>query len=185
MPEHGRLLIHDTNYASSEGTSRLAVRGRDGVRIEGDTLPEDVDQIAIRPVWQLGDDEERRTRQTELPSERRVSAPPARSRAARFVPSERGCASGDVTPGSPARAVRRCRRSLAGPVSSHASWTAGPESHGSVWSSWPRDWGPFTPSSRDTARPLCRQSHCNPGRAGTSRHSWDWSPRWLIPAACW
>ena len=66
LPERGRLSIHDTNYASSEGTSRLAVRARDGVQISGDNLPEDVDQIPIRPVWQLGDDEERRTRQTEI-----------------------------------------------------------------------------------------------------------------------
>ena len=66
LPERGRLSIHDTNYASSEGTSRLAVRARDGVQIDGDTFPEDVDQIPIRPVWQLGDDEERRTRQTEI-----------------------------------------------------------------------------------------------------------------------
>ena len=36
------------------------------MQIDGDTLPEDVDQIPIRPVWQLGDDEERRTRQTEI-----------------------------------------------------------------------------------------------------------------------
>jgi len=66
LPERGRLSIHDTNYASSEGTSRLAVRARDSVQIDGDTLPENVDQIPIRPVWQLGDDEERRTRQTEI-----------------------------------------------------------------------------------------------------------------------
>ena len=66
LPESGRLSIQDTNYASSEGTSRLAVRGRDGVQIEGDTLPEEVEQITIRPVWQLGDEEERRTRQTEI-----------------------------------------------------------------------------------------------------------------------
>ena len=36
------------------------------MQIDGDTLPADVDQIPIRPVWQLGDDEERRTRQTEI-----------------------------------------------------------------------------------------------------------------------
>ncbi len=58
--------MHDTNFASSEGTSRLAVRARDAVRIEGNTLPEDVDQIPIQPVWQLSDDEERRTRRTEI-----------------------------------------------------------------------------------------------------------------------
>jgi len=66
LPERGRLSIQDTNYASSEGTSRLAVRARDGVEIDGDTLPENVDQIPIQPVWQLSDDEERRTRQVEV-----------------------------------------------------------------------------------------------------------------------
>ncbi|MBV8128669.1 MAG: hypothetical protein JO114_13565, partial [Planctomycetaceae bacterium] len=66
LPGRGRLSIHDTNYASSEGTSRLAVRAREGVRIDGGTLPADVDQIPIRPVWQLSDVEERRTRQTEI-----------------------------------------------------------------------------------------------------------------------
>ena len=34
LPAHGRLVVRDTNFASSEGTSRLAVRGR-GVAING------------------------------------------------------------------------------------------------------------------------------------------------------
>ena len=62
----GRLLIRDRNYSSSEGTSRLAVRGLSGVRIDGDDLPPVVDQIAVRPVWQLSDAEERRTKQVEV-----------------------------------------------------------------------------------------------------------------------
>jgi nickel/cobalt transporter (NicO) family protein len=62
----GRLSIRDTNYASSEGTSRLAVRGRDGVTIAGDDLPADVDQVPVRPVWQLSDVEERRTKQVNV-----------------------------------------------------------------------------------------------------------------------
>ncbi len=66
LPDRGRLTIHDTNFASSEGISRLAMRGRAGVKVEGDDLPEDVEQIPIRPVWQLGDEEERRTRQIEI-----------------------------------------------------------------------------------------------------------------------
>jgi nickel/cobalt transporter (NicO) family protein len=66
IPAQGRLSIRDTNYASSEGTSRLAVRGRDGVAIAGDDLPADVDQIPIRPVWQLSDVEERRTKQADV-----------------------------------------------------------------------------------------------------------------------
>jgi ABC-type nickel/cobalt efflux system permease component RcnA len=66
LPQRGRLVIHDTNYISSEGTSRLGVRGREGVEVEGDDLPPEVTEIPIRPVWQLGDEEERRTRQAEV-----------------------------------------------------------------------------------------------------------------------
>jgi nickel/cobalt transporter (NicO) family protein len=66
IPRDGRLAVRDTNYATSEGTSRLAIRGRDGATVEGDDLPADVDQVPIRPVWQLSDAEERRTRQVDL-----------------------------------------------------------------------------------------------------------------------
>ncbi len=66
LPARGRLAIHDTNFAASEGTSRLAVRGLDGVELRGDELPPVVDLIPIRPVWQLTDDEERRTKQVEV-----------------------------------------------------------------------------------------------------------------------
>jgi nickel/cobalt transporter (NicO) family protein len=63
IPSRGRLRVRDTNYVSSEGTSRLAIRGQAGVVVDGDSLPGDVTQIAIRPVWSLSDDEERRTKQ--------------------------------------------------------------------------------------------------------------------------
>ena len=66
LPDRGRLKVHDTNYVSSEGTSRLAIRGRDGVVVEGDDLPPDVADIPVRPVWQLTDLEERRTKQVEI-----------------------------------------------------------------------------------------------------------------------
>jgi ABC-type nickel/cobalt efflux system permease component RcnA len=66
VPQASRLVIQDTNYASSEGTSRLAVRGRDGVEIEGDDLPTEVAEIPIRPLWQLSDEEERRTKKVEV-----------------------------------------------------------------------------------------------------------------------
>ena len=62
MPPAGHLKVQDINYAGSEGTSRLAVRGRHGIEVRGDDLPGDVQAIAIRPVWQLSDGEERRTR---------------------------------------------------------------------------------------------------------------------------
>jgi len=66
LPDEGRLVIHDTNYLSSEGTSRLALRSRDGVVVESDDLPTEVAEIPIRPVWQLSDEEEQRTRRVEV-----------------------------------------------------------------------------------------------------------------------
>jgi ABC-type nickel/cobalt efflux system permease component RcnA len=62
LPPAGRLTVQDINYSGSEGTSRLAIRGRDGTVVRGDDLPGDVAAIAVRPVWQLSDIEERRTR---------------------------------------------------------------------------------------------------------------------------
>ncbi len=62
VPPAGRLSIRDTNYQAAEGTSRLALRLVDGVVIQGDVPPTDVEQVPIRPTWQLTDDEERRTR---------------------------------------------------------------------------------------------------------------------------
>jgi nickel/cobalt transporter (NicO) family protein len=66
LPPRGRLVIQDTNYASSEGTSRLAVQRQGGVEIAGDNLSADVNEIPIRPVWQLSDAEERRTKRVEV-----------------------------------------------------------------------------------------------------------------------
>ncbi len=66
LPSRGRLAILDTNFAASEGTSRLAVRGQAGVSVEGDDLPPDVHLIPMHPVWQLSDAEERRTKHVEI-----------------------------------------------------------------------------------------------------------------------
>ncbi|MDR3639256.1 MAG: ABC transporter permease [Isosphaeraceae bacterium] len=66
LPPQGRLVVQDNNFAGSEGTSRLAVRGAGGVVLKGDDLPGDVRSIAIRPVWQLSDVEERRTKRVEV-----------------------------------------------------------------------------------------------------------------------
>jgi nickel/cobalt exporter len=62
VPEAGRLLLNDTNYLASEGTSRLALKPVEGVEVRGDALPVDVSRIEIKPIWQLNDAEERRTR---------------------------------------------------------------------------------------------------------------------------
>ncbi len=67
IPVQGRLSIRDRNFVSSEGTSRLAIRGRDGVVLEGNDGPTDVDQVPIRAVWELSDAEDRRTKQIEIP----------------------------------------------------------------------------------------------------------------------
>jgi ABC-type nickel/cobalt efflux system permease component RcnA len=63
LPDRGKLAIRDTNFASSEGTSRLAVRCRDVAVTSDAPLATDVSQIPIQPVWQLSDEEERRTKE--------------------------------------------------------------------------------------------------------------------------
>ncbi|MHB1560359.1 MAG: nickel/cobalt transporter [Isosphaeraceae bacterium] len=75
VPASGRLKLRDTNFVSSEGTSRLAIRGRDGVTVEGDDGPTEVEQVPIRPVWQLSDAEERRTKQVDVAYRTPVVAP--------------------------------------------------------------------------------------------------------------
>lgn len=77
IPPRGRLALHDLNFTSSEGTSRLAIRGRDGVKVEGDDLPPDVAAIPIVPVWKLTDEEERRTKQVEITYEEEGGSTPA------------------------------------------------------------------------------------------------------------
>ncbi|GAC1470833.1 MAG: hypothetical protein NVSMB9_16360 [Isosphaeraceae bacterium] len=89
LPPRGRLVIQDNNYAAGEGTSRLALRGLEGVAIQGDDLPEDVTLIPVRPVWQLTDAEERRTRRIEV----------------RFEPGSRRAGTAPTQPASAARAT--------------------------------------------------------------------------------
>jgi nickel/cobalt transporter (NicO) family protein len=82
LPDAGRFTIHDTNYQSSEGTSRLAVRGQSGVVVEvGDDLPSNVEEIPIRPTFLLSDDEERRTKQVAVSFRARASSHAAATRA--------------------------------------------------------------------------------------------------------
>jgi ABC-type nickel/cobalt efflux system permease component RcnA len=66
VARQGQLALRDTNYVSSEGTSRLAVRGRYGVIVSGDSLPSEVEQIEIRSTLFLSDEAERRTKQVEV-----------------------------------------------------------------------------------------------------------------------
>jgi ABC-type nickel/cobalt efflux system permease component RcnA len=66
IPAAGRLVIRDTNFVSSQGTSRLAIRGADGVVLTGSDWPTDVERVPIRPLWDLSDEEERRTKEAEV-----------------------------------------------------------------------------------------------------------------------
>jgi nickel/cobalt exporter len=59
LPSTGVLTVNDANFTSSQGTCRLAIRGR-GVEILGDDLPGEVARIPARPTWQLSDEEETR-----------------------------------------------------------------------------------------------------------------------------
>jgi nickel/cobalt transporter (NicO) family protein len=66
LPARGRLSLIDTNYAASEGASRLAVRGRASIEIRGYRGPSDVEQVPLRPTWQLSDEEERATKRADV-----------------------------------------------------------------------------------------------------------------------
>ncbi|WP_406700842.1 ABC transporter permease [Singulisphaera sp. Ch08] len=66
IPPRGHLKVQDTNFVSSEGTSRLALRGQEGVVLRGDLLPPDVQLITVQPLWMMTDLEERRSKQAEL-----------------------------------------------------------------------------------------------------------------------
>lgn len=82
LPPRGRLVVQDTNYVASEGTSRLALRASAGVEVRGYDGPGDVDQVPIRPVWRLNDAEERRTKRVEVdfgPPTLALTSPPPRA----------------------------------------------------------------------------------------------------------
>ena len=66
VPVRGHLKLADTNYTSSEGTTRLGFRAEPDLKVTGNLLPADVASIPTRPVWQMSDEEERRTRRLEL-----------------------------------------------------------------------------------------------------------------------
>lgn len=67
LPPSGRLLVHDTNYLSSEGAVRLALRAEEPARITGgDLRPESVDDIPIQLPVLLTDEEEMATRRVEV-----------------------------------------------------------------------------------------------------------------------
>ena len=90
IPDAGRLRVRDVNYVSSEGTSRLAIRGLAGVVVTGDSLPSDVAQIEIRPTWILSDLEERRTKQVQVEYRAQGTTAPGSARPIRLVPARFG-----------------------------------------------------------------------------------------------
>lgn len=92
LPESGKLVVRDANYVSSDGTSRLAVQGK-GAWVKGYTGPESVFDVPVRPVWQLGPDEERRTREAAIEFGRIASEPKAVPPAPVPAPSSRAVAS--------------------------------------------------------------------------------------------
>jgi nickel/cobalt exporter len=83
LPERGEVAIRDTNFATSEGTSRLAMR-LEGMVIESDRpLPSDVNAVRSRPIWQLTDDEERRSKEVRFSFRLASTAPNLDSAGAR------------------------------------------------------------------------------------------------------
>jgi ABC-type nickel/cobalt efflux system permease component RcnA len=119
IPPSGRLIVHDTNYAGSEGTSRLAVRGRNGTTVRGDDLPGDVEAITIRPVWQLSDAEERRTHFVSVDFRspvRAASVPDHQSSAPLPVPASRSRTTKDKPGLGPTALSRLLDRTAALPI---------------------------------------------------------------------
>ncbi len=91
LPPSGRLEIYDTNYATSEGTSRLAIRARDGAEFTGDNSPNEVAEIPIRPVWEMTDEEELRSKRVVVTyssstTKRPAQVPPASPSVSNTVP---------------------------------------------------------------------------------------------------
>lgn len=66
IPDQGRLRLIDTNYASSFGTSRLAIRSNPGRQLRNYEGPGELAEVPEVPVWLLSDEEERRTREVTV-----------------------------------------------------------------------------------------------------------------------
>ncbi len=75
IPPSGRLSLRDSNYASSEGTSRLAVRAGSGARLAGYSGPANVEDVPIQPTWMLSNEDERLTKEVEATYTRSAGIP--------------------------------------------------------------------------------------------------------------
>ncbi len=74
IPRSGRLVLIDTNYATSEGSSRLGLRVAAGVRADGDLPPAEADSIKPSPTWRLTDAEERRGKRLDVTFAPRITS---------------------------------------------------------------------------------------------------------------
>jgi ABC-type nickel/cobalt efflux system permease component RcnA len=70
IPDQGHLRVLDSNYASSYGISRLALRHAPTTRIEGYDGPTELDEVEEIPIFLMSDDEEQQTREVSLDYER-------------------------------------------------------------------------------------------------------------------
>lgn len=102
IPASGWLEVRDTNYVSSVGSSRLAIAGGVGIKLSGDRLPAKVEEIPIREVWALDDQEELRTKRVVIEYSRASSSPSPSA-----ASTERGPTTAEVGPQTaPARPRR-------------------------------------------------------------------------------
>jgi ABC-type nickel/cobalt efflux system permease component RcnA len=66
IPKSGRLIVRDTNYVSSYGTSRLAMSVSPETRSTGDHIPPELVEVPEVPLWAMTDEQEERTRRVDV-----------------------------------------------------------------------------------------------------------------------
>ncbi|MEW4567944.1 hypothetical protein AB1L88_08765 [Tautonia sp. JC769] len=77
IPEQGTLHLLDSNYSSSYGISRLALRHAATTRVEGYDGPAELDEVEEVPLFLLSDEEEQQTREVTVDYQR-LATPDAR-----------------------------------------------------------------------------------------------------------
>ncbi|WP_169976587.1 HoxN/HupN/NixA family nickel/cobalt transporter [Tautonia rosea] len=66
IPDQGHLRVLDSNYSSSYGISRLALRHDATTQINGYNGPPELDEVEDVPIFLLSDEEERQTREVSI-----------------------------------------------------------------------------------------------------------------------
>lgn len=66
IPEQGTLHVLDSNYASSYGVSRLALRHDPTTRISGYDGPKNLEEVEEIPLFLMSDEEERESREVTI-----------------------------------------------------------------------------------------------------------------------